>query len=363
MILYRFSDTLKLLLLFGILNIFLPKRVFSNAAQPGIWQAGGAFYSLLYAEDSSSFQKIQMQEEQIFIQLYRGFAAVKGVYTFKNTTNEAVRFRMGYPVNGIYEVVESNAQEIRIDSLSSFKVKVKGEWQTLMRDTIVEIENNGDNYPEKIRQMAKNWELWSMSFEKAEVQKVEVYFLVVTNEAAVSKGYARESYNSFIYLLESGSVWKQPIEKASFYIQLMDQLKLNSIHGLSSNFDFKFNPEYSILKGQKEQFSPNFDDNLIVTYSKKNEHFDFHSIHSKSEKYFSALDKLSSSDFSFLSFENVEIPEPFDLTSSDGGFFNMLLFFAAVFGPFILLGGFFLFIIIVLIKQYRRKRKKSESTF
>ncbi|HSY61009.1 MAG TPA: hypothetical protein VK796_03990, partial [Cytophaga sp.] len=63
----------------------LPVLAFSNAAAPGIWQAGGAAnFSLLYPEDSVLYSNIQMVKEKISIELYKGYAVVKGKYWMYN---------------------------------------------------------------------------------------------------------------------------------------------------------------------------------------------------------------------------------------------------------------------------------------
>ena len=86
-----------------------------------------------------------------------------------------------------------------------------------------------------------NWIVWQMFFAPRESQTIEVYFIVNTNDAKVRSGYNLEYRNAFIYLLESGSVWHQPIEKGNFYMQLKDGLKLKNLQGLSNGFNFKFN--------------------------------------------------------------------------------------------------------------------------
>ncbi|PHK03737.1 hypothetical protein VF10_38295, partial [Nostoc linckia z13] len=105
-------------LILGLLwcwSILLPQQTLANAAQPGIWNAGGKVFTMLYPEDSLSFKKVQMQQERIYIQLYKGFAVVKGTYIFKNTSNENLQFKMGYPVNGIYSGGETDLNQITLD--------------------------------------------------------------------------------------------------------------------------------------------------------------------------------------------------------------------------------------------------------
>ena len=109
--------------LFAIILLFFGvAKTFANSAQPGIWSAGGKVFTMLYPEDSATFKKVQMQEERIFIQLYKGFAVVKGWYQFRNTKNETLNFKMGYPVNGIFSGGETHLNQITLDSLSSFRI-------------------------------------------------------------------------------------------------------------------------------------------------------------------------------------------------------------------------------------------------
>ena len=82
-----------------ILTVFCFIFLFcSNISQPGIYNADGMAFSMLFQEDSLSYKKVQMQEEKIYIQLYKSFAVVKGTYKMVNTSNENLSFKMGYPI-------------------------------------------------------------------------------------------------------------------------------------------------------------------------------------------------------------------------------------------------------------------------
>src|SRR5690606_30678231 len=97
------------------------QKALANASQPGVWNAGGTVFTMLYPEDSLTFKKVQMQQERIYIQLYKGYAVVKGVYLFHNTTNEKLNFKMGYPVIGIYSGGDVDMNQVTLDSLSQLK--------------------------------------------------------------------------------------------------------------------------------------------------------------------------------------------------------------------------------------------------
>src|SRR5690606_22426617 len=250
-----------------LITIVSSQKVLANASQPGVWNAGGTVFTMLYPEDSLTFKKVQMQQERIYIQLYKGYAVVKGVYLFRNTTNEKLNFKMGYPINGVYYGGNVDLNQITLDSLNQFKIKAKNEWLPLLE------QQNGDYG--KISSFSDNWKVWEMAFAHEESQTVEVYFIVNTNNAGIQKGYNNERKNAFIYLLESGSVWHQPIEQGNFYVQLMDGLTTADINGISQSFGFRYNATHQLFAGTKTRFSPTPKDNLVVTYHEHNEHFVF----------------------------------------------------------------------------------------
>jgi hypothetical protein len=88
----------------SIILFFVPFVMLGNAAMPGMWSTGhGGRFIPLFKEDSVHLGKIQMQRELVLINLYPGFAAVKGEYWMYNTTDKPVTMRVGYPINGKYE--------------------------------------------------------------------------------------------------------------------------------------------------------------------------------------------------------------------------------------------------------------------
>ena len=330
-------------LLLGIIFMFFINKAYSNAAQPGIWNAGGTVFTMLYPEDSLSFKKVQMQQENIYIQLYKGFAVVKGVYWFRNTTNDSLRFKMGYPTNGIYAGGDNYLNHVTLDSLSQFKIRVKNNLLPLLKEAHPELNNN---YKKTIP-FSDNWKVWNMEFTPNELQKVEVYFIVNTNNARVKKGYESESKNAFIYLLESGSVWKNPIKHGDFYIELMDELNDSDIKGLSSGFDFKYNDKHKLFKGSKVNFSPTPKDNLVVTYYKDDDKFSFENIIQQSDYLFTNIDKLSSLSLEGFTYSNTKIREPYHVKTTFWGVFPALVIFL----PIVIILVIVFIIIIWFIKK------------
>lgn len=331
------------------------QKAFANAAQPGIWNAGGTVYTMLYPEDSLTFKRVQMQQERIYIQLYKGYAVVKGDYIFKNTSSEKLNFKMGYPVNGIYYGGGIDLNEVTLDSLSSFKIKAKNDWLPLLKENHPELNND---YKSPIPS-SDNWMVWQMAFAPEETQTVEVYFIVNTNEARVRRGYNTEQRNAFIYLLESGSVWKNPIEKGNFYVQLMDGLTPENINGISQGFGFHYNETHKLYAGAKANFSPTPKDNLVVTYYEYNETFAFEKIVTQADELFAKIDEMSQSALETLTYTAVQTGDPYEVESTFWGAFPGLLTLFVVFAPFII--GFIAVVIIIwAIIKWRRIRRKNK---
>lgn len=336
---------------FFLIVVATSQKAFANASQPGVWNAGGTVYTMLYPEDSLTFKKVQMQQERIYIQLYKGYAVVKGEYIFKNTTSEKLNFKMGYPVNGIYSGGSVDLNQVQIDKLNQFKIKANELWLPL-------VEQQNGEYG-KINSFGDNWKVWQMEFLPDETKTVQVYFIVNTNNGTVSKGYNRERKNAFIYLLESGSVWKKPIEKGNFYVQLVDGLTAENVQGISQGFGFKLNPAQRIFAGTKTDFSPTPKDNLVVTYYEHNETFAFEKIVTQADELFAKIDEMSQLPLETFTYTAVQTGDPYEVESTFSGYLPMLLTLFVIYAPFII--GFIVVVIIIwAIIKWRRIRRKNK---
>lgn len=344
------KKSIQILIFFTVFCLLImPRLAFANAAQPGVWNAGGTVFTMLYPEDSLTFKKVQMQQEQIFMQLYKGYAVVKGVYHFRNTTAESLSFRMGYPVNGIYNGGQNDLNEVTLDSLSQFKIKTNNQWLPLLSQTHEEHGN--------IMAFSENWKVWEMSFAPNETQTVEVYFLVNTNNAQVRKGYNVDKKNAFIYLLESGSVWHQPIEDGRFFVQLKDDLMPEDINGISDGFDFRYNDIHKIYAGYKTHFSPTPADNLVITYHENNEGFAFEKIIRQSEVLFQQIDQTSNQPMNDLVFENISLGDPYEVQATFGGALPGLILTAGVLLPVVAGVIILIFVVWKIVKWFKKRQK------
>lgn len=317
----------------------------ANSAQPGFWRSGGSStFSLLFPEDKEQYQKIQMVKELVTIRLYDGFAVVKGTYWMYNHSDEKIKIKAGYPINSIFEAEKhASLTNIEFDSLYKLEVKINGSPQMLLKQNLGEVENH---------KYINNWYVWANSFIAKDTTQIQVYFLVKT-QAKLSLGYSKEITNAFIYLLESGSTWKQPIIDGTIQIQLADELELKSINGIDPDSIFLWNEKYKLLRTNFKNISPTPENNIIVNFEVLDENFDFSSVLDDYRYYFTELDKLEKIDFSQESFTSYTFKDPFEIQS-----FSLDLFSVIYYGIIFLFWICVFLIVYILIKALKKRRKK-----
>ena len=286
---------MKNLILSFLFLFFLQNLTLGNIAQPGMWQAGGmGNFSLLYAQDSAAFQKIQMIDERVSILLYPGFAVVKGEYWMKNDTDSTLTIKTGYPINSSSESRGRTLMQVQFEALYGLKVLVNNIETPLLQE-----------------QKNDNWYVWNNTFPKNATTKIVVYFLMDTNQAQVLQGYTKDYSNGFVYLLETGAIWKQPIIKGEIRIQTKDNLKIKDIRGVFPQDFLNINSSQQILQGQFTNLSPMAENNIVVSYGKKLKNFDFKKILESQVKYFLDVDELSTRNLSALEFSPHSFNDPF----------------------------------------------------
>jgi hypothetical protein len=330
----------KIIAIIGIVIVF--STLLSNATQPGIWNAGGSgSFKLLFEEDSLAYKKIQMQSEAIYMQLHKGFAVVKGEYNFLNSTDTSITIKVGYPINNVFPptAFKNSLNEVVFDDLYKIKGAVNGTEIPLILSPNVENEN---------------WYVWELTFPPKETIKFTVHFLVNTNNSKTVKGYTNDYKNAFIYLIETGSLWKSPIEKGDFYVQFMDEISIEDCK-ISAPTDLKINSEKNIVYFQMVHYGLQPDANLIITYAKKNPAFDFKSVVDKSDNYFSEINSFSNSNLN-IPFETASFKNPYEPESNWkilGFIFDSVLFVFKNFIYFLIVAVAIVFLII-----YRNKKRK-----
>jgi len=326
-----------IIIIIGTFLLF--STLMSNTAQPGIWNAGGSgSFHLLYPKDSIAYKKIQMQSETIHIQLYKGFAVVKGVYNFLNTTNNPLTIKVGYPINTVFpsKKYQSHLNQVVFDDL----YKIKG---SINKHEIPLLKLPSDN---------DNWYVWEITFPPKQLLNFTVHFIVNTNNAQILQGYNKESKNGFIYLIETGSIWKAPIENGNFYAQLKDDISLANIKGIAPSQPY-FNSSNNTLHFKLSNYGIEPDDNFILIYNKKIENFNFNEVISKSDFLFKKID-IFSKETTTSEYSKILLKNPYKVKGT-GNFFISGIYFFILYGIPILA----VFILLIFIFKLLKRRKKS----
>jgi hypothetical protein len=317
-----------------------------NAAMPGMWSTGhGGRFIPLFKEDSVHLGKIRMQRELVMINLYPGFAAVKGEYWMVNETDQPVSMRVGYPVNGRYD--QQLVEHVMFRDLYNLMVLVNDQPANVVRaaegyDSVHRVVNN---------MQVDNWFYWNVTFAPKSTTKITVYFLTNNNESRLSRGYAREDGNAFAYILETGRAWGGNIERGQVLIKLNEELELGDMRGV-----YPLNTLFGDDKHLQLAFTnlePDSSDNILLWYDGGDSKFDFSAVQRNAAKYFSDLDAFPVKDFEATGFKKITKN---DFTPNDSSitWFWVLLIAVAVFGLALL--GVVIYFIYRVLKRTRRQQ-------
>ena len=322
----------------------------ANVAQPGLWNAGGmGNFSLLYPEDSISYKKIQMVDEKISIHLYKGFAVVKGVYKMYNETKDTVKIKTGYPLNGLFDGETDNHKraEISFDSLYGLDVKINN----LPAEII-----SGPADGKTSKSYNDNWYVWENVFMPEDTTVITVYFIVNTNNTSIRQGYSKDHFNGFIYVLETGSTWKQPIKSGEIRIQTMDGILMKDIKGIKPDSVFKINKTENgnILQYKFQNLSPVNADNIIITYSENLDNFNFENIIRGKENLYKSIDVFSEMEINTSGLVSMKFDDPFEVVSTD---WTSTLIILGIIGIPALIIISMIILLVIFIKWYSKRRK------
>lgn len=302
---------------FAVLLLLLPMIGSSNVAEPGVWNSGGTGnYTLLFPGDSSYYQKIQMERELVLIQLYPGFAVVKGNYWMRNTTGDTIVMNAGYPVNSGFEPRTKQWHgklNVDFDDLFSLRVSTNGIPREFSRTQIESAELS--SYGNK-----QDWYTWKDSFPPDTTTLIEIYFIVNTNVGDMLDGYDKNHDNVFVYLLESGASWKPPIGQGNFIVQLMDGVEATDIRGISPDSIFLIDQKKKNLYYHFENFVPDEDkNNIVIAYGKQLTNFDFKQIVGKADSYFTQINLLYKQNFNKSTATVFSPGDPYSFNSVGSG--------------------------------------------
>lgn len=313
-------------------------KAWANIAQPGLYIAGGnGVFKPYYPEDSAAVGQIRMAREAVFMQLYPGFAVVKGRYWMVNAGKSPVRMKTGYPLwpaQGRSDI-DGLGLDYRFDSLAALTVRVDG------RPVGPLLTGPDPDFGQ--------WYVWEMQFAPRDTTFIEVYFMVNTNDARVRQGYRHKEPNAFVYVLETGATWQHPIGEGLLCLQWMDGLSLGDVDGLWPDSVYRVDERQRLIVRQFRDLSPEAADNLVATYGKHLNAFDFKEVTSRATVLYAAIDRLSESDPAGWQLRERRFDSPFEVGGFDFPWLAVALIGVVVL-PVLLL--------ILAVWLWRDRRKK-----
>ncbi len=314
---------------------FLSEGLIANVAQPGIWNAGySGRFTLLFAEDTASFGKIQMQDETVLVDLYATFAAVKGEYQMYNTTDKPITITVGYPVNGEYS--QEPIGSVMYDDLYNLKAFVNSVPVNTLKTKDTIATNN-------------EWYSWKTTFAPNSLTKLTVYFLTDNSKAQLRKGYNTEKGNAFTYVLESGRAWAGIIDSGKILMRLNDGLTLKNIRGILPDSIFRGDDTH--LEYRFTNLEPSVHDNVLLwydAYDKKTAKVKTEAI--DAEKYFTRLDNFPIKSFEQPGFKLIS-KQNFEVHDTISGVFWTMFAGAAILVVAVLLS------VIYLVMRFVKNKK------
>ena len=294
-----------------------------------------------------------MVKEIVSIQLYRGYAVIKGKYWMYNSTSEPVTIKVGYPLNSSFNSQDSYAHyltDIRFDSLYGLRAYRNGEAVTILSENINNPNAGWAN---------ENWYVWDNTFTPSDITLITVYFIVNTNNTIIREGYNKDLNNGFIYLLETGATWKQPIVKGEIRIKLMNGLSLDYIKGLSPDSLFVSDSKTGILLTRFQILSPTAKNNIIITYTENLVDFNFNNVLVNQDELFEKINLFSSSHINESNFVQRIFGDPFEVHSTNW-LTSILMFLLFAGGPFLLIIAMIIFVTILVLIIVKRGKRGNE---
>lgn len=324
--------------------LFAIVQVFGNAAMPGLWQTGhGGRFIPLFKDDSLHFGKIQMQKELVLIDLFPGFAAVKGEYWMYNTTDQPITLRVGYPINGRYDA--ALVENVMFNDLHQLRAKINGQGVRILK--AADYDSLELNDPTE----AENWYFFTCVFPSKQLTKISVYFLTNNSEAKLGRGYGRDKGNAFAYILETGRAWAGKIEKGEVLIRLNKGLSLDYFRGVYPVNTLVGDDHH--LKFAFTNLEPDSSDNILLWYTPDMpKGFNFQSVSNAATEYYRQLDIFPVAEFARNDFKKIT-KDDFEPHDSGLTWLWVVLIGIVVMAVAVLAG------VIYLVVRLVRKRRKT----
>lgn len=264
---------------------------------PYINTGGGQTIEPINRNDQRAIEQIQMVSEVVKINLYPGFAVVKGEYHMLNTADRPVKLQVGYPPNGSFfpsstdtritfgdtNPPQINNKKVIAPFSGVDQLKVLAAGQEIATSTKIITNNSHQSV----------WGVWDLEFVPGKETVVTVYYMVNT-KGRISQGYSGSKNAQLLtYVLESGQIWRDRIQQGTILISLKGDLNSNDIWGVLPSKTLQIDKAAKYLVYRFANLEPTADSNIVINYSDKlPAQFDYKQEKAKSAEYYQQLDQV-----------------------------------------------------------------------
>ncbi|MFW5658727.1 MAG: hypothetical protein ACOCZ8_01980 [Bacteroidota bacterium] len=253
-----------------IVLLALPSLAWGNAAMPGFFNVGtGHALMPLTPSDSAAATHVQMSRELVVMQLYKGFAGVRGEYLFYNNADTSITITMGYPVATEYR--QQQVFMVGTDSIYKLRVLVDGNMAEL---GYISKDSSANNWRGPYEGDFAAWHTWQLTFPPKDSLSVQVDFMLNTNWAQLRRGYDREHTCGAGYVLQSGAPWAGKIGRGRIVLEMMQDMPSDFMVGILPKGRFKHNGE-QLYVWDFASLEPTAEDNVLIRYYTRDSDFNF----------------------------------------------------------------------------------------
>lgn len=275
---------------------------------PYINTGGGQTIEPVNKKDQRVIEQIQMVSEIVKVNLYPGFAVVKGEYHMLNTANRPVKIQVGYPPNRSFFRSSTDTRitfgDINPPQISNKKAISPFSGVDQLKVLVADQEIATSNKVITNNSNKSVWGVWDLEFVPGQETVVTVYYMVST------KGYIHEGYfgskkaQLFTYVLESGQIWRDLIKQGTILISLKGDLGSNDIWGVLPSKALQIDKAAKYLVYRFADLEPTINNNIVINYNDKlPAQFDYKREKAKSAEYYQQIDQVALPDISAAKLE------------------------------------------------------------
>jgi hypothetical protein len=236
-----------------------PAKGQRSALPPGIWSIGTAGnIHPVHAADSGRYRNIRLENALVMVNLYPGFAVVKGEYRFRNLTDSTVILPVGYTSSGHFPL-QHVGQGI-FNSEPVLNILCEGRPVQTRPDTLMP-DVAKDPYAPYV---AISQHVWEQRFPADTTLSITVKLITRNHLSRLVKGERSAGGNAFGYIMDDARPWGGTIGIAQVLVKFNEGIFLTDMKGILPDSTAIGN--MGLLRFSHLDLEPRDSDNILLWY-------------------------------------------------------------------------------------------------